>query len=134
MEGKLAHLQLIQSVITRMAGNSFLLKGWSVTLISSLFALAAVGSNPLFVYLAYFPAFAFWTLDAYFLRQERLFRKLYEHVALQSAPEINYSMNISPFEQEVERQLAVAFSPTLKLFHGTVTGTIVAIMLVLLVA
>ena len=77
---KLAHLQMIQAVVTRMAGNSFLIKGWSITLVAALFALAAANTNELFIYLAYFPTFMFWALDAYFLRQERLFRKLYDHV------------------------------------------------------
>ena len=80
MDRQLTHLQMIQAVITRMAGNSFLIKGWSVTLVAALFALAAADTNEFFVYLAYFPAFMFWALDAYFLRQERLFRKVYDHV------------------------------------------------------
>ena len=68
MTVKLAHLQMVQDVVTRLSQNSFQLKGWSVILIAALFALAAAGTQPLFVYLAYFPAFAFWALDAYFLR------------------------------------------------------------------
>ena len=80
MENKVAHLEMIQVIITRMASNSFLINGWSVTLVAALFALAAANTNERFVYLAYFPAFMFWALDAYFLRQERLFRKLYDHV------------------------------------------------------
>ncbi len=62
-----AHLEMIQSIINRMATNSFHLKGWSVTLVAALFALAAKDSTPVFVYLAYFPAFAFWLLDGFFL-------------------------------------------------------------------
>jgi hypothetical protein len=46
MESKLKHLELVQGVINRMAGNSFILKGWSVTLTSALFALAAKDANP----------------------------------------------------------------------------------------
>ena len=80
MEKKLKHLELIQGVINRMAHCSFLLKGWSVILLSGLFALAAKETNPLFVYLAYLPVIAFWVLDGYYLYQERLYRKLYGHV------------------------------------------------------
>jgi len=50
MEIKLKHLEMIQGIINRMAGNFFLLKGWCITLISALFALAANNSNPFFVY------------------------------------------------------------------------------------
>jgi hypothetical protein len=71
MENKRAHLEMIQGVINRMAGNSFLLKGWTITLVAALFALAQKESNPMFMYLAYFPSTVFWALDAYYLRQER---------------------------------------------------------------
>ena len=37
MENKQKHLELIQGVINRLSSNSFLLKGWSVVLISALF-------------------------------------------------------------------------------------------------
>ena len=56
MENKVAHLEMIQVIITRMASNSFLINGWSVTLVAALFALAAANTNERFVYLAYFPA------------------------------------------------------------------------------
>jgi len=65
MEKKLKHLEMIQGVINRMAHCSFLLKGWSVILLSGLFALAAKEANLLFVYLAYLPVIAFWVLDGY---------------------------------------------------------------------
>ena len=131
MEEKLAYLQMIQAVITRMASNSFLIKGWSITLVAALFALAAAGTNELFVYLAYFPAFMFWALDAYFLRQEKLFRELWDHVRGVEA-EIDFSMDTKPFTEEVDSTWAVARSHTLRLFHGTITGTIVIVMLVML--
>ncbi len=131
MEQKLAHLQMIQGVINRMAGNSFLIKGWSVTLVAALFALGAGKTNPLFVYIAYFPAIAFWVLDAYFLRQERLFRRLYDHVRDRSETEIDFSMNTAQFSSSVGSQFTVAFSETLRVFHGTIMATIIIVMIVL---
>ena len=71
MESKLKHLEFIQSVIDRLSRNSFLLKGWSVTLISALFALAAKDSNKQYILLAYFPIITFWILNGYYLSQER---------------------------------------------------------------
>lgn len=67
------HLEMIQGVIARIAGNSFLLKGWSVTIAAALFALAARDSNSQFACIALLPSIVFWGLDAYYLRQERLF-------------------------------------------------------------
>ena len=61
-ETKIAHLQMIQAVITRLAGYSFMVKGWTVTLVTALFALAAADANGFFVYVAYLPAVMFWAL------------------------------------------------------------------------
>ena len=54
MSDKLKHLEFIQGVINRMGQNSFLIKGWTVTLVAALFALAAKDSNQKFVLVAYF--------------------------------------------------------------------------------
>ena len=118
MENKRAHLEMIQAVVNRMSVNSFLLKGWSVVLISALFALAAGDSQALFVYIAYFPAIVFWMLDAYFLRQERLFRKLYDRVRHLPETDVDFSMDTSVVDGEVAGWSAVVFSRTLLLFHG----------------
>ena len=131
MENKRAHLEMIQAVVNRMSINSFLLKGWSVVLISALFALAAGDSQSLFVYLAYFPAIAFWILDAYFLRQERLFRKLYDRVRHLAETDVDFAMDTSVVDGEVAAWSAIVFSKTLLLFHGTVFGSIVIVMLVI---
>ena len=124
MDAKLKHLELIQGIINRMASNSFSLKGWSVILVSALFALAAASPNARFSLLAYFPAVAFWVLDAYFLRQERLFRKLYDKVRAMPDNQIDFSMDTSPHLAEVQSWRRVAFSVTLLIFHGIVIFTI----------
>ena len=81
MEKKLKHLEFIQNIITRMGSNSFMMKGWAVTLLSALFALAAAESNQIFALITFIPVTAFWVLDAYFLSQERRYRALYKEVA-----------------------------------------------------
>ncbi len=128
-ETRIAHLQMIQAVITRMAGNSFLVKGWTVTLVAALFALAAADANRFFIYVAYLPAVMFWSLDAYFLRQERLFRKLYDQVREAGDGNVDFSMNTHPLNAGTT--WSVAWSRTLCLFHGTITATISVVMLVL---
>ena len=77
---KEAHLAMIQGVVTRLGQNSFLLKGWSVLLVSALLALGAASSEKVILVVAFLPVLAFWGLDGYFLWQERLFRALYDHV------------------------------------------------------
>ena len=131
MERKIAHLEMLQAVITRMGANSFLLKGWSITLVAALFALAADKTNIYFVYLAYFPVAMFWFLDGYFLRQERLFRKLYDRVRSLSEEEIDFSMDTTPVASQVDGWLKVCFSSTLLAFHGTVFASVVLVMTIL---
>ena len=131
MDERIAYLQMIQSVIGRMARNSFLIKGWSITVVAALGALAAARTSELFVYLACFPVVMFWALDAYFLRQERLFRKLWDHARKPDA-EIDFSMETAPFNDEVGGICKVAWSPTLGLLHGTITGMILVVILVIL--
>jgi len=130
MEKQLAHLKMIQGIVNRLSHNSFLLKGWCVVLVSALFALAAAtNSKAHFIYLAYFPAVAFWVLDAYFLWQERLFRALYDRVRRMKEEEVDFSMDTSVVKSQVRPWADVIFSKTLVLFHGTVFGSIVVVML-----
>ena len=74
------HLEFIQAIIARQAGNSFLLKAWSITLVAGLFALAAKDASGRFAWLALLPTFGFCGLDAYYLHQEKRFRQLYDWV------------------------------------------------------
>lgn len=129
MESKLKHLEMIQAVINRMAGNSFLLKGWSVTLVSALLALAAANSDRRFVFVAVLPLLMFWLLDAYFLRQERLFRKLYDKVRTLDGSAIDFSMNTAPHVKETASWIGVMFSRTLLIFYGALAVGVVIIAL-----
>jgi hypothetical protein len=120
------HLELIQGVINRMASNSFQLKGWSVVLVSALFALAANDARIHFVFVAYFPALAFWVLDGYFLRQERMYRKLYDAVREKTDAESDFSMNTATYKEAVDSWLNTCLSNTLLIFHGMVLAVVVA--------
>lgn len=82
MEQKIKYLEMIQQVINRMAQNSFTLKGWAVTLLAALFALAAKDSNLSFFLIAYIPICVFWILDSYYLQLERKYRLKYNEVKL----------------------------------------------------
>lgn len=130
MSSKHTHLEMIQGVINRLSHNSFLLKGWSVILVSAMFALAAKDSQLLFVYLAYFPAISFWCLDGYFLHQERLFRKLYDRVRKLSENEIDFSMNTQSVQDQVASWAEVTISKTLLAFHGVILISIIVVTLI----
>jgi len=83
---------MIQGVITRMASNSFMLKGWAVTLVAGTFVLSAKDSNSLFFLIAYIPILMFWVLDSYYLQLERKYRVLYNKVTEQKPDEIDFKL------------------------------------------
>jgi hypothetical protein len=133
MEKKLKHLEFIQGVIHRMAKCSFLLKGWTVILVSGLFALAAKNSNIYYVFLAYMPAFIFWILDGYYLYQEKLYKNLFADVSRKSEDEIDFNMNTRSYEGINKASwLNATFSKTILLFHGILILTIIIVMILIL--
>jgi len=114
---KIAYLGFIQNIVQRMNANSFLLKGWTITLIAGLFALAAGDSQRLFVYVSYLPLFGFWYLDGFFLRQERLLRRLYIEAAANVSAPVSFSLDVSEFEKIEETLFSVTLSNTLVYFY-----------------
>lgn len=133
-ENRRSHLAHIQATIIRMATNSFLIKGWSVTLVAALFALASVDSRQELGLLALLPAGTFWVLDAYYLQQERLFRKLWDSVR-QAAPGTlagdTFSMDTKPFKDRVDSRFAIMRSFTQLLFHGVIVVAVIIGIIVL---
>ena len=120
-EDKQKHLEFLQLAINRMASNSFILKGWNITLIVGLFALTLKDLSSVYLYLAILPALAFWGLDAYYLRQEKLFRELYDSVRKTKRKDIDpYSLNTQSVNGKVKNWFYTLFSPTVILLHGAV--------------
>lgn len=117
MEAKLKHLEFIQNAINRMAQNSFLLKGWSITLVGGLLALSFKEMSHLYIAISVVVLLFFWVLDSYYLRQERLFIKLYNHVRDMRGKVTDFSMDIRPFRKEVG-WFGCWLSTTMNLFYG----------------
>lgn len=134
-EDLVKHLEFIQNAITRMANNSFLLKGWTVTIVAALFALAAQNSNSKFVILAFFPVVIFWILDAYYLWQEILFRALYNDIRQKTKDciqsEKSFTLDTTSYKGKVQSWAMTAISKTLIIFYGTMVITICIVMVVL---
>ncbi len=128
MDSKLKHLEFIQGVINRLSTNSFLLKGWSVVLVSALFALSASDTNVVFVYLAYIPASVFWGLDGYFLSLERAYRTHYDRVRSKDPSTIDFSMNVGDLRGGITDWMAATLSRSLIPFHGALIAAIAVVM------
>ena len=124
MDRKLKHLEFIQATVNRLSTNSFLLKGWSVVLVSALFVLSGKESNQKFAWLALIPAVVFWGLDGYFLWEERLYRQLYDQVRRRGPSKIDFSMDTRDFLDDVGGWLKAVFSKTLIPFYGVIIAAI----------
>lgn len=118
MDEKIAHLGFIQGAINRMSSNSFIIKGWCVALVVAIFAVSADSKNTAFSYLALLPLGIFWGLDVFFLRQEKMYRKLYEKVADGSIESNLFVMDASIYKKDIDCYIEAAFSKTLLPFYG----------------
>lgn len=124
MEKDVLHkeIDLIQACITRMANNSFLLKGWTISIIAVVLALADKAVKPeLLSSILFIPLFSFWYLDAFFLRTEKRYRKMYEWVLkMRCANDTTYLYDLNPhrFNAEVDSTWGVMWTITLRCFYG----------------
>ena len=117
IEIKLKHLEFVQAAINRMANNSFLLKGWAVTLTGGLFALTFKESDRRYLYISLVVLALFWLLDSYYLSRERGFIRLYNHVRTNPVEKIDFSMDARNFGKRFG-WFRCAFSRTMLLFYG----------------
>jgi hypothetical protein len=130
MEKKLKHLDFIQGVITRMAGNSFYLKGWCVTVVAAILGLASKDSNKKFLAVVYYPIIMFWIIDGYFLFQEKLYRRLFNDVRKVEEENIDFSMDTHAYKGKETNWLKAMFSHTLLIFYGIMfLATLIAMLI-----
>ena len=109
MDNKIKHLELIQGIINRLSSNSFMLKGWAVTLVAGIFTIASKDADKMYFLIAYIPVIVFWFLDSYYLGQERLYRRLYNEVRTRQETEIDFSLDPTPFMNAKEGGFANRF-------------------------
>lgn len=125
MDAKLKHLEMIQGVVNRLAADSFRIKGWAVVLVGALLVLVVREDRTALAAIGFIPVALFWSLDAYFLWQERLFRALYDHVRLLPPDEIDFSMEVSRVADGGTRTWQGAlFSRTLLLFYAALAAAV----------
>lgn len=127
-EDQRKHLEFIQNVITRMNSNSFTIKGWAITLVSALFALAAKDSDVRYVLISYISIFTFWCLDAYYLSMERQYRSLYNDIIDPSKSIQLYSMSIENYNKDKNTWLSSFYSKSISILYLTTTGLTLVVM------
>ena len=124
LEAKLKHLDFIQAAIARMAQNSLLVKGWSVTLTSALIALSAKDANAKFVYAPVPAILLFWWLNAFFLTMEHRFRRLYDDTIGKDEKQIDFKMDPAAHSKGKWETFSNLRAKTQWPFHGTLLACV----------
>ena len=124
MDKEIIHkeIDLIQACIARMANNSFLLKGWAITIIAVGLALTDKSQDQAAIStIVLIPLFCFWYLDGFFLRTEKMYREMYKWVLEKRSEDDKtflYDLNPTRFNDQVEPLWKVMVSITLRWFYG----------------
>jgi hypothetical protein len=125
--------EFVQKIITRMGTNSFLIKGWSVTLVV---ASLLIKGTPYHHFVAFVPWVVFWFLDAYFLRLEKLYRVYYDWLIKHRLTNEENLLDMhcgrleERFGKEVPCLVQTAFSKTLRVFYGILGFIIIMFILI----
>lgn len=123
-------LEQVQNIIDRQASNSFRIKGWSVSLI--VVALLFRSSDYQII-VAFIPLIGFWYLDAYYLREERKYRRLYNRVRDDRGENLDlFDMNANRFDDNVEPIPVIMCSKSISIFHGVITAMLLGYGVILL--
>lgn len=129
MGDKHKHLEFIEAVIARMAHHSFLIKGWTVTVLAALLALAATAKQVEFILPGFIVVLAFWWLDSFFLLTEKGYRTLYDKVRALPEEKIDFDMTTSKGELS---RFNIAWSDTLRLFYLPLLVVLAVLTIVLI--
>lgn len=121
-DNKIKHLEFIQLTITRMNVNSFLVKGWLITLVAAVFVLSQKDANVHFLWFAPFATILFWALDSSFLSTERRYRDLYDDVRKLDESQIDFSMSTNYYEGGKNSFIMCFLSLTPLLFYPLIVA------------
>ena len=125
--------KIVQDIISRMANNSFLIKGWAVTLVVASLLLKGIYYH---YFIAFIPWIIFWIYDAYFLRLEKLYRELFDWLIANRLTSDELFLDVSKksvesrFGKKVKSTVKLMFSTVLIVFYGFLFAIIVFWILV----
>lgn len=104
----MAHVNLLQGIINRLANNSASCKTWCLTLVAALVSLAGATRVPGIITFALVPVGIFGFMDVMYLAQERAYRDLYNRI-IESVRDGSYSLK-NIYEARAPLRLSQVFS------------------------
>jgi len=136
MENKIKHLEMIESIIERMAKNCFQLKGWAMTLVAAVSALSSKDADKKFIIISFVPIIVFWILDSFYLQQERRYKALYREVTEKKEDEIDFNLNTRKalYKDDEAKRICFCrclFSITELMFYGALAIAMIVLVIVL---
>lgn len=116
---RIKHLEMLQGVVSRLANEAALIRGWALTVSAAFFAFAAQALSWPVAAVGMLPVIAFWGLNAYYLRAERQYRALFDRVR-------NRDVSVPAFSMHARGEPVASWwrtmrSPTLGAFYGVIS-------------
>jgi uncharacterized membrane protein YjfL (UPF0719 family) len=125
-EARIRHLEMIQGAVSRLANDSFLVKGWAITVAGIILGFAVTADRQALALVSLIPTLIFWMLDTYYLRAERLFRAFYRR-AVEHPEQVGYFRmdatskafkdHLTDSEKDATKRRAVALSATVSVLY-----------------
>ena len=126
------YLEMIQNIINRLAKNSFQIKAWAATIFTAVVVLTYSIINILIFIVLIIVISLFWALDSYYLKQERLFRSLYNQKVKQFNND-DEKEKIEMFDMDVSKLTVdnvskIMFSISELLYYISFISTLIAFL------
>jgi len=130
-EAVIRHLEVIQGVINRMSSNAFALKALAGTITAAVVAYTGAVEAPTYKILlaGIVPVAVFWFMDAQYLRQEKLFRELYNGVRKGEIVEA-FDMDYTRYSEKVSGVVCIAFSRAVVWFYVSLIALLAVLAIV----
>ncbi len=135
-------IDLIQGCINRMAQNSFIIKGWLISLIAVVLALLPEKFNvKILCTVGLLITICFWYLDGFFLKVEKLYRWKYAWVIVKRRDTTEWSYDLDPYNsnmwlpnkdgsnKKIPNAIEVMFTKTLKSIYIPIIVVIIFILI-----
>ena len=130
------YFTIIQDVINRMAQNTFLIKAWTITLITAILVLTFSIVNSLIFGVLLVITVIFWVLDSYYLKLERIYRRLYktkveEYNDNQKRKSMKlFDMDYEPYKILEQKSPRIMISKTEILFYLPIIGALICFLII----
>lgn len=128
-------IDLLQSCIDRMAKNSFMIKGWFVSIYAVILALLPEKVDVMLLCVVLIVVnMLFWYLDGVYLRDEKIYRRIYQWVVearKQNDRELMYQLELNLYKNKIGTMDSVGkimLSKSLFIFYAIPLAVLLVVM------